>query len=136
MFHMTRTVYFKAQELGELLAASEECKALEKAEAAGQLDKALSACVAEYAQSREELEELTRAEEKDFPKIGALTRELDDITERMHALPAYQAIIAARADFDAMMQAVNDVVQSALNPDAAGGCSGNCQGCSGCAHRG
>lgn len=132
MFHMSREIYDAVQALGRLLTASDAYQALKAAEAAGEKDPALSACVTQFIAKRQELEAETRRDDKDFDKIGALTHELDDISEKMHALPAYQAMQSARGDFDALLQGVSEALQGIINPDVQCACSGNCEGCGGC----
>ena len=132
MFHMSREMYDAVEALGRLIASSDEYKAMKAAEAAGESDAALSACVAQFIAKRQALEAETRRDDKDFDKIGALTHELDDISGQMHALPAYQAMQQARSDFDALMQGVNEALQGIINPDVQCSCSGNCDGCAGC----
>lgn len=133
MLHMTQEIYFKTCELGKLIAESEDFKAMKAAEDIGATDPDLAACVDEYVHKRGQLEEETAKDDKDFALIGAYTRELDEISERMNALPAYHQMMTARANFDAMMQAIADIIQSTLNPEASG-CSGDCSKCSGCSH--
>ena len=64
---------------------------------------------------------------------GALTREIDEENDKMKTLPAYKRILDARSDFNAMMAAVNEVLQSVMFPDAeTAACGGDCSRCQGC----
>ena len=66
-------------------------------------------------------------------QIGALTREIDEENDKMKTLPAYKRILDARSDFNAMMAAVNEVLQSVMFPDAeTAACGGDCSRCQGC----
>jgi len=134
MFHMTKAIYEKATELGKLLAESEEFKKLQMLEETGDKDPELSACVAAYLEKRQQLEEETLKDEKDFDLIAALTREIEEESQRMCNIPAYKELNQARNDYNAMMSAINEVLYFVMYPDAAGGCScsGNCSTCSGC----
>ena len=132
MFHMSRDTYDRIQALAEALRDSEEFKELNAAEGAGEKDGELVASVAAFTEKRQKLENETLRDEKDFDLIGALTRELDEESEHMRTLPAYQRIIAARQSFNGMMTAVNEVLQAILFPDVQCSCSGNCSSCSGC----
>lgn len=133
MFKLHYNVYEKAEELAKLLAQSNEYAELQAAEAAGEKDPELSACVAAFIEKRGKLENETLKDEKDFDLIGALTREIDEEDARMKTLPAYKRILAARSDFNAMMAAVNEVLQSVMFPDAeTAACGGDCSRCQGC----
>lgn len=132
MFHMSREIYDKIEELGRLIAGSPEFAAVKQAEAEGQKNPQLTGFVAQYAGKQKLLEDEILKDDKDFDKIGALTRELDEISEQMHAIPAYAAMRQARDEFDALMQGVNDVLRSVVEPDVQCSCRGNCAECGGC----
>ena len=57
VFHMSRAIYDKIEELGRLIAETEEFKAMKQAEAEGQKDARLTACVAAYADKQRLIEE-------------------------------------------------------------------------------
>ena len=59
MFHMSREIYDKIAELGQLVTQSNEYQAMKQAEKAGEADPALSACVAQYMEKRTLLEKET-----------------------------------------------------------------------------
>lgn len=131
MFHMTKTIYDKTIELGKLLAESEEFLTLKKLEDEGEKDPELSACVANYIEKRQQLEQETLKDDKDFDLISALTREIDEEYQRMRTIPVYAALQKARNDYNALMAAINEVLQAALYPESTG-CSGDCASCGGC----
>lgn len=136
MFKLHYSVYEKTEELAKLLAKSNEYAELQEAESAGEKDAELSASVAAFIEKRQQLEQETLKDEKNFDLIGALTREIDEESEHMKTLPAYQRILSARSDFSAMMAAVNEVLQSIMFPDAeTAACSGDCARCNGCGSR-
>ena len=118
MFKLHYNVYEKVEELAKLLAQSSEYTELQAAEDAGEKDPELSACVAAFIEKRQQLENETMKDEKDFDLIGALTREIDEENDKMKTLPAYKRILDARSDFNAMMAAVNEVLQAVMFPDA------------------
>ena len=133
MFKLHYNVYEKVEELAKLLAQSSEYTELQAAEAAGEKDPELSACVAAFIEKRQQLENETMKDEKDFDLIGALTREIDEENDKMKTLPAYKRILDARSDFNAMMAAVNEVLQAVMFPDAdTAACGGDCSRCQGC----
>ena len=132
MFHMSREIYDKIAELGQLVTQSNEYQAMKQAEKTGEADPALSACVAQYMGKRTLLEKETAKDDKDFDAIGELTRELDDISTRMYQLPAYAEMQQARKQFNALMQGIVEVLQNVVEPDVQCSCSGNCESCGGC----
>lgn len=134
MFHMSRAIYDKAVELGKLLAESEEFTTLKACEDAGQNDPELSSCVSHYLEMRQKLEAETLKEDKDFDLIAALTREIDEESQKMNSLPAYERLQQARNDYNMLMSGINDVLYATMYPDTSCSCSGNCATCGGCSH--
>ncbi len=134
MFHMSRAIYDKAVELGKLLAESEEFTALKACEDAGQNDPELSKCISAYLEKRQQLEAETLKDDKDFDLIAALTREIDEESQKMNAIPAYEKLQQARNDYNMLMSGINDVLYATMYPDNLCSCSGNCATCGGCSH--
>ncbi|MBR5231895.1 MAG: YlbF family regulator [Clostridia bacterium] len=132
MFHMPRTIYDKAAELGRLMAESEIFLTLKKAEEEGQNDPELSKCISAYLEKRERMEEETMKDEKDFDLIAALAREIDEENQLMKTIPAYQRIQEAKAEYNNLMSGINDILYAMLYPDVSCSCSGNCATCGGC----
>lgn len=132
MFHMSRAIYDKAVELGKLLAESDVFTALKAAEDAGQNDPELSKCISTYLEKRQKMEEETMKEDKDFDLIAALAREIDEESQRMNAIPAYEKIQQARHEYNMLMSGINDVLSATMYPDTNCSCSGNCATCGGC----
>ena len=132
MFHMSREIYDKIEELAHLLTQSEEFQAMKRAEKESEADPALAACMTSYNAKRAQLEDEADKEEKDFDAISELTRELDEISAQMYALPAYHARQQARIPFNQLMQGVVEVLQNVVEPDVQCSCRGNCASCGGC----
>ena len=131
---MNDTVLTKAQELARALSQSPEYITMRATEDAAGQDEALTALSAQYDEIHRQIEEITLQKDPDFEQMDALTRELEDVQQRIKAHPLYQALQAARKGFSAMIAQVNAQLSSVLNPNgaASGGCGGNCAGCSGC----
>ena len=132
MFHMSRAIYDKAVELGKLLAESDTFLALKAAEDAGQNDPELSVCISAYLEKRQRLEEETMKDDKDFDLIAALAREIDEESQHMNKMPAYEKIQKAREEYNMLMSGINDVLSAVMYPDNTCSCSGNCATCGGC----
>ena len=130
---MSKSVIEKAQELAGVIAQSPEYITMRATEDAAGQDEPLAALFAQYDEIHRQIEEVTLQKEPDFDKMGALTRELEEIMEQIKAQPLYQAMQSARKQFSGMMAQVNAELSSVLNPNGnQGGCSGNCSACSGC----
>ena len=130
---MSQSVIEKAKELAGVIAQSPEYITMRATEDAAGQEKALVALFAQYDEIHRQVEEVTLQANPDFDKMGALTRELEEIQEQIKAQPMYQALQGARKAFSAMMAQVNATLSAVLNPGGSnGGCGGNCAGCSGC----
>lgn len=131
---MTEKVLEKAKELALAIAESPEFIAMRVAEQTVENDEAATQLFARYAEKKAELEAVTCEEDPNFEKMGELTNELNAIKDELQALPSAEGAQVARMYFSKMMQAVNEELQKALNPDASS-CSGNCASCgSSCGH--
>ncbi len=132
---MNETVMNKARELASLLRYSPEYICMKAAEDAASQEESLTALSARYDQKRREVEDLTLEDSPDYEKIMAASRELEELREQYNAHPLAQAVNKSRKDFSALMNAVNQELKLALNPngpDTPAGCTGSCAGCSGC----
>ena len=130
---MTEKVLEKAKELALAIAESPEFIAMRVAEQTVENDEVATQLFARYAEKKAELEAITCEDDPNFEKMGALTNELNAIKEELQALPSAEGAQVARMYFSKMMQAVNEELQKALNPE--GSCSGNCASCgSSCGH--
>lgn len=136
MFHMSRAIYDKAVELGKLLAESDTFIALKAAEEAGEKDPELSKCISVYLEKRQQMEAETMKDDKDFDLIAALAREIDEESQRMSAIPAYEKIQQARHEYNMLMSGINDVLSATMYPDNICSCSGDCATCGGCSYAG
>lgn len=132
MFHMSREIYDKIEELARLLTQSQEYQAMKQAEKDSEADPELAACLDSYRAKREQLENEADKEDKDFDLLAALTREVDEITAQMYSLPAYQARQQARIPFNQLMQGVVEALQNVVEPDVQCSCRGGCASCGGC----
>ena len=72
-------VFEKTRELGEALLKSEEYKTLKQAEQKAMADKQAAEALGRYMEKRGEMEEMLRANEKDWAKVQKLTEEIDGI---------------------------------------------------------
>lgn len=131
---MSENVMKKAQDLANALRFSPEFILMRAAEDAANQDQDLTALYQEYEQKRAEVEQLATQDDPDYEEMKARTRELEELQAQYGQHPLAKAVKKSRSDFAAMMRAVNDTLQQALNPEGtkARGCSGACSSCSGC----
>lgn len=132
MFHMNREIYDKIEELGRLIADSEPFKAMKLARKASAEDPQAVAHIAKYTELQQKLEGLMGQKDLDFDQIGEMTRELDEISTELNAIPSYRAFQQAKQEYDTLMQGVTDVLQSVVDPQIQCRCRGNCAECPGC----
>jgi cell fate (sporulation/competence/biofilm development) regulator YlbF (YheA/YmcA/DUF963 family) len=132
---MNQSVIEKAQELAQLIAKSTEYISMRAAEEAATKDEQLTAAFSNYEEKRAEIEQLTMQENPDYQKLGALSRELEELQGHFNAFPMAQALQNARKGFTDMMAQVNLELQKVLAPEETeSGCGGHCDSCAGCHH--
>ena len=127
MKKMSQAVMQKARELAYLIAQSPEYISMRAAEDAAAQEETLVTLSAEYQELQQKIEDISMQESPDFDQMGALTREMEEIQQKISAQPLAQAMRQARTGFTQMMQQVNAELSSVLNPQAS--CGGDCSGC-------
>lgn len=132
MFHMSREIYDKIEELAHLIADSDEFKTMRLARKASAEDAQAVEGIAKYAQLQQKLESQMGQKDLDFDQIGEMTRELDEISLSLNAIPSYHAFQQAKQEYDALMQGVIDALQNIVDPRIQCSCRGNCEACPGC----
>jgi cell fate (sporulation/competence/biofilm development) regulator YlbF (YheA/YmcA/DUF963 family) len=111
-----------ARELGEAVASSPVHERFEAAEAAVEADDEARALIEEFEDRRaafvadRERGEATRAD----------LRELERLQSDLHDLPVVAEYLAARADLEARLDAVNDALSTPLAVDFGGEAGGCC----------
>ncbi len=131
---MNEAVIKKAQELAQLIRESDEYVGMRVTEDAATKDEQLTNAFMEYEEKHTELERISLKDPPDFEKMSDLNREMEEVQARFQSYPMAKALQVARKQFTDMMDAVNHELQKVLAPENAGGCSGHCDGCSGCRH--
>ena len=132
MFHMSREIYEKIEELGRLVTASEEFRNMKLTEKYSLEDPKIASLLLEYNGKQQLLYAELDKDDKDFDKIGALSRELSEAGDALDAIPLYKAAKEARQEYDALMQGIADVLRSVVEPQVQCSCSGRCDNCPGC----
>ncbi len=123
-----------AQALGEAIVASEEYKNMQITEKAAMGDPAVAEAMGRFLELKEALNDVMRQEEPDPELIASYGREMDEVQQRLNAMPAVDAMTTSRQRFSELMNQVNHVLEFIITGETeqGGGCSGNCASCGGC----
>ena len=121
----------QAELLAEAILESEEYIAMRLAEQATQL-------IAAYTEKRQAVENLLADANMDH---GALAKAGEELENVEHAIDENEIITRMRQTneaFTQMMKKVNSIIKFVVtgeNDEEEHGCSGSCEGCSGCGHQ-
>lgn len=123
-----------ARALGEAIVDSEEYKNMQIAEKAAMSDPKVTESMSRYLEIKEALGNLMCQPDPDPELMARYGQEMDEIQQQMNAMPSVDAMTSARQQFSELMNQVNRVLEFIITGEVeqSGGCSGNCQGCSGC----
>lgn len=123
-----------ARALGEAIVASDEYKNMQIAESTAMSDPAVADAMARYLELKNTLGEVMCQPDADADLISKYGQEMDEIQQKLIAMPAVDAMTGARQKFSEMMNQVNSILEYIITGELPqqGGCSGNCSGCSGC----
>ena len=123
-----------ARALGEAIVASEEYKNMQIAEKAAMSDPKVTEAMSRYLELKEALGDLMCKPDPDPDLMARYGQEMDEIQRQMNDMPSVDAMTSARQQFSELMNQVNRVLEFIITGEVeqSGGCSGNCQGCSGC----
>ena len=137
---MNELILEKARELGEMIAASEEYKAMRSLEAEASSDQEISDLYAEYADLRDQLRSLSMENEPNREAISELQRQAEAVEAKLGQQSKMIDLDKARKSFNGLMDGINRTLQSQLEGeeeyDYESACgSGGCEGCSGCGSR-
>ncbi len=71
-------------------------------------------------------------ETRDDELIAQITEKLKGLYDEIQENPRMQALQQAENDLSLMIDDINRGIQAIVQPEADGGCSGNCSSCSAC----
>ena len=123
-----------ARALGEAIVASEEYKNMQLAEQAAMSDPAVAEGMSRYLELKEALGNAMCQPDCDAEVLSRYGKEMDEVQQKLNAMPVVDAMTSARQQFSELMNQVNSVLEFIITGEIqqGGGCSGNCSGCSGC----
>ncbi|NLX83749.1 MAG: YlbF family regulator [Clostridiales bacterium] len=127
----------KARELGQLIAASEECNKMTKLEETASSNPEVSDLYAQYADLRDRMAAAEMEENVNEDALNGMMDQAQELEERINRHPGILELNLARLTFNQMMQRINRALQVQLTGEDEfadeGGCAPEgCAGCSGC----
>ena len=123
------TIIEKANELGELIKASEEMAALKAAEKAQAEDEAAQKLVEEFNLKRMNLARDMQAGK--LTQEEAIKQNNDAFSEMVEKSEVIKNYVEAKKAFDKLIAGVNSVINLYIMGDQ-GGCTHDCHTCGGC----
>lgn len=123
------TIIEKAHELGEMIEASEEMKALKEAEKIQAEDDAAQQLVADFNIKRMNLaREIQSGKITEEEAIKKNNEAFSEMVEKSESIKNY---VAAKENFDKMVNGINNVINIYIM-GKQGGCTHDCSSCGGC----
>ncbi len=125
-------VFEKAHELGSMIAESEEFKRVNEAREAQTADGDAALVLMNYNRKRDQL--IKEASEPNISneRMQEIRNEMEREVDKLNNNKTIADFMEAMQAFNDMMDQVNAIVASYINPQEDGGCSGNCSSCGGC----
>ncbi len=135
-------VFAKTRELAEAIKQSEEYLTMKEAEERALKNGEAAAAMAEYLETRHEIEALLEQDKPDRERLSALSEKMDMAQQKMQMVPDVVAMSAARENFSELINQVNRVLRFIITGETGeadepsqGGCTGSCSTCGGCSSR-
>lgn len=125
-------VFEKAHELGTMIAESDTFKRLNDAREAQSADGEASLVLMNYNRKREQLIKEAAEPGISNERMQEIRNEMEREVEKLNNNKSIAEFMEAMQEFNDMMEQVNAIVGSYINPAEEGGCSGNCGSCGGC----
>ena len=133
-----REVMQKAQELAEAIVASDLYTRMKNLEEEVQDDEQAAQAMENMIAKRKKVEDVLSTRNMQQADLTRASAEMAQAEREMNENEKIQALKAARKDFSEMMNNVNRILRLVITGEVreddftAGGCGGNCAGCSGC----
>ncbi len=130
-----KNVLEQAEQLAESILDSDEFIRMRLAEQAVTKDEEASRLISDFIEKRNRVENMLAENNLDKGELTAAGDEMDAAQKKMNNFPMIQAMQSARAEFTNMMNKVNALIRFVVTGETEqpkSGCSGSCEGCSGC----
>lgn len=130
---MANTIMETAQELGKLIANSEERKKAEKAADVLRNDSEASEIMARYSEIRQEEMAKLQTKEPAKEELEAFRDLMQKEFKKLAENPVISAYMEANKEYEALVKRVNGVLAYYIDgEEQSDSCGGNCSSCSGC----
>jgi len=126
-------VFEKTRELGEALLESEIYKRMKEAEDKAMLNQEAASLMGELLEKRGSIQEAMHDPNPDPAALKRMSDEMDEIQEKLQMMDDIVALTQARAEFNGLINQVNQVLQFIVTGRMDDGeCGGDCSSCGGC----
>lgn len=123
----------KARELGQMLAESDEFKALKGAEELQLADSEATALMMEYANTRERLSNKMADPSNTEEDFKTIQKEMEEAFHKLMTNANIKRYLEANNSFKTLIDQVNAIIAFYVKgEEQSGSCSGNCSSCGGC----
>lgn len=127
-----RNVMLKAQELAQAIVESSIYQRMQAAESQVTTDEGASKAIAAFMEKRQAVEALLGQGDVDHAALAQAGQAMEEAEKALDEQAVVKEMQAARADFNQMMENVNQILRLIISGETEGGCSGSCSSCSGC----
>lgn len=127
-----RNVMLKAQELAQAIVESSIYQRMQAAESQVTTDEGASKAITEFMEKRQAVEALLGQDDVDHAALAQAGQAMEEAEKALDEQAVVKEMQAARADFNQMMENVNQILRLIISGETEGGCSGSCSSCSGC----
>lgn len=121
----------KANELGKMLANSNELKHFQAMEAVFYSDEEAQKVFAEYEKKREEIGNQMRETDLSPEALRSFQEKLQECMADLTANKVVNDYLEAKSAFNQIITQVNSIISYCIQGEESG-CSGNCSSCGGC----
>ncbi len=128
-------VFLRTRLLGEALLESDEFKAVKQAEQKAMANQEAAQTVGRFIELRNEMDEIMRADSKDWVRVQKLTEEIDECKRAMDENEDLVELDRARNTFSELINQINSVLHFIVTGEMEtedSSCSGDCTACGGC----
>ena len=137
-----RNVMQKAQELAEAIVDSAVYQEMKRQERDMLKDADATQALADMNEKRQRVEDILASNQMDPEELKQASLEMTEAEKVMNENPKIISLKEARKEFQTMMDNVNQILRLVVTGEVreddtgfrrrSGGCSGSCEGCSGC----
>ncbi len=130
-----KNVLEQAEKLANAVLDSDEFITMRLAEEAVTRDAEATRLIADFIEKRNTVEKMLSENNLDQVSLLTASDAMDAAQKVMNAYPLIEKMQSARATFTDMMNKVNALIRFVVTGETElpkSGCSGSCEGCSGC----